>query len=90
MVNHEMSAVSSDIQQVAGPFFVINLKIKLNLFSRFLDHYTCRQEIFREILRTHSTLRTPFVSICDKRSKPNFPFFVHINFRNLSLNCLLI
>ena len=78
------------IQHVAGPFFVINLKIKLKLFSRFLDHYTCRQEIFREILRTHSTLRTPFVSICDKRSKPNFPFFVHINFRNLSLDCLLI
>ena len=78
------------IQHVAGSFFMMNLKIKLNLFSRFLDHYTCRQEIFREIPRTHSTLWTLFVFICDKRSKPNFPFFDHINTHNLSLDCLLI
>ena len=84
---HEMSA-SLGYSTLTGPFFESNLKITLNVFSLFLDHYTCRQGKL-ETPRTYSPLWSPFISIWYKNKEVSLRFRDHIYSHNLSLDCVL-
>ena len=86
VVNHEMSAVSSRSRS----FFRDKSQNKTEPFQSFPWPLYLQTRNIQGNSGTHSKLWTLFVFICDKRSKLNFPFFVHINSHNLSLDCLLI
>ena len=89
VVNHEMSAVSSGNSTRSQSFFRDQSQNKTEPFQPFpWPLYLQTRNIQGNSAKTLFTLNSVF--ICDKRSKPNFPCFVHINSHNLFLDCLLV